>query len=76
MPLTIVCPQCVEYRRQRQVMRFIKFLDGAAHFVCDTCACTRIVTNDKLGLPLSHGPGKPARGKGFGPGPARYHPVR
>ena len=76
MPVTIVCPQCLEYSRGRQVMRFYKWLEGGAHFVCDTCACTRAVTNDKLGLPPHHGPGKPARGRGFGAGPRRYNPVK
>lgn len=73
--VTIICPQCQEYQRGRQIMRHIRDLDGGAHFVCDTCGTTRIVTNDKLGRAMHTGPGKRAVGRGFGTG-SRYNPVR
>ena len=75
MAVTIICLQCEEYQRGRHVMRHVRDLNGGAHFVCDTCGCTRVVTNDKLGRRMDAGPGKPARGVGFGDGP-RYRAVR
>jgi hypothetical protein len=67
MARTIVCPPCQEYQRGRQVMRFLRDVDGGAVFVCDACGTTRMVTNDKLGRPRHAGPRKRAVGVGYRP---------
>ena len=69
--VTIVCPQCDEHGRGRRAMRYRREVNGGLWFVCDTCGTNRVVSNDKLGRRLDAGPGKPARGTGFGPGPVR-----